>query len=112
MDSLSPDLLVAAVIVVLIAWSWDFHFWSNRPTARRSRSPLWLGFTATAASAMFLIAGIIGFNLSKRSRFFTGTAWTEGVIWWQVVAGLVLVPVAIYLLRRGVRDIERRLSRI
>lgn len=111
-DSLSSDLFLAAVIVVLIAWSWHFHVWSNSPTARRSRSPLWLGFTTTAASALFLIAGIIGFNLSKRSRFFSGTAWTDGVIWWQVAVGLVLVPVAIYLLRRGVGDIERKLSRI
>ena len=111
-DSLSPYLFLGAVVVVLIAWSWHFHFWSDSPTARQSRSPLWLGFTATATSALFLIAGIIGFNLSTRSRFFTGTAWSEGVIWWQVVVGLVLVPVAIYLLRRGVRDIERRLSRI
>ena len=111
-DSLSPSLFLGAVIVVLIGWSWLFHFWSNSPSARRSRSPLWLGFTATAGSALFLIAGIIGFDLSKRSRFFTGTAWTEGVIWRQVVVGLVLVPVAIYLLRRGVRDIKRRLSRI
>ena len=111
-DALSPSLFLAAVLVVLIAWSWQFHFWSNSPTARRSRSPLWLGFTATAASALFLIAGIIGFDLSKRSRFFTGTAWTEGVIWWQVAVGLVLVPLAIYLVRRGVQDIERRLSRI
>jgi uncharacterized membrane protein len=91
---------------------WHFQFWSNSPTARRSRSPLWLGFTATAASALFLIAGIIGLNLSKRRRFFDGTAWADGVIWWQVVVGLVLVPVAVYLLRRGARDIDRRLGRI
>jgi len=72
-----------------------------------------VGFTATAASALFLIAGlIIGLNLSKRSRFFIGTAWTDGVIWWQVVVGLVLVPVAVYLLRRGARDVDRRLGRI
>jgi hypothetical protein len=106
-DSLSPSLFLGAIIVVLIAWSWHFHFWSNSPAARRSRSPLWLGFTATAASALFLIAGITGFDLSKRSRFFTGTAWTEDVIWWQVAVGIVLVPVAIYLLRRGVQEIER-----
>ncbi len=112
METLSPYLFVGAVILVLIAWSWHFHFWSNSPIARRSRSPLWLGFTATAASAMFLIAGVIGFNLSTRSRFLAGTAWTDSVIWWQVVIGLVLVPVAIYLLRRGARDVARTLGRI
>jgi hypothetical protein len=112
METFLPYLFIGAVIVVLIAWSWHFHSWSNSPAARRARSPLWLGFTATAASALFLIAGIIGLNLSKRSRFFAGTAWTDGVIWWQVVVGLVLVPVAIYLLRRGARDIDRRLGRI
>jgi hypothetical protein len=112
METLLAYLFVGAVILVLIAWSWHFHFWSTSPAARRSRSPLWLGFTASAASALFLVAGIIGFNLSKRSRFFAGTAWTDGVIWWQVVIGLVLVPVAIYLLRRGARDIDRKLGRI
>jgi hypothetical protein len=111
-DTFPPYLFIGAVIVVVIAWSWHFHFWSNNPTARRSRSPLWLGFTATAASAVFLTAGIIGYNLSRRSRFFAGTAWTDGVIWWQVVVGVALVPVAIYLLRRGVRDIDRRLNHI
>ena len=104
-------LFIGAVIATLVAWSWHFHFWSNSATARRSRSPLWLGFTASAASALFLIAGIIGFSLTKHTRFFTGTAWIDGVIWWQVAVGLVLAPVAIYLLRRGVRDIQRTLGR-
>lgn len=111
MDTLLAYLLVGAVIVVLIAWSWYFHFWSNSPTARRSRSPLWLGFTATAASALLLIAGIIGFDLDRHGRFVAGTAWTGGVIWWEVVVGLALWPVAIYLLRRGARDIDRKLNR-
>ena len=112
METLLPYLFVGAVIVALIAWSWHFHFYSSSPTARRSRSPLWLGFTATAASALFLIAGIIGLNLSKRSRFLADTAWTDGVIWWQVVVGLVLVPVATFFLRRGAREVDRRLGRI
>jgi hypothetical protein len=112
METLLPYLFVGPVIVVVMAWWWHFHFLSNSPTARRMRSPLWLGFTATSASALFLVAGFIGFSLNRRSRFFTGTAWTDGVIWWQVVVGLVLAPVAIYLLWRGVRDIGRQLSRI
>ena len=112
MDPLLASLFVGAVIVVLIAWWWRFHFWSNTPGARRSQSPLWLGFSTTAASALFLVAGIIGFELDKHRRFVTGTAWTNGVIWWEVVVGLVLAPLAIYFLRRGVSDIERSLRRL
>ena len=112
MDTLLASLFVGAVIVILIAWWWRFHFWSNSPSARRSQSPLWLGFSTTAASALFLVAGITGFKLDRHSRFVTGTAWANGVIWWEVVVGLVLVPLAIYFLRRGVSDIERSLRRI
>jgi succinate dehydrogenase hydrophobic anchor subunit len=101
-------LFVGAVIAVLFTWWWHFHTWSNSPRARRARSPLWLGFSASAAAMMFLIAGMIGFNLSKRARFFDGTAWADGVIWWQVASGLALLPVAIYLLRRGVRELDVR----
>jgi len=108
MDTLLGYLFVGAVIVVLLAWSWHFHFWSNSPTARRSRTPLSLGLTATAASALFLIAGVIGFNLDKHSRFVAGTAWTGGVIMWEVVVGLLLIPLAIYFFRRGVRDIRQK----
>ena len=105
-----PYLFVAAFLAVLAAW-WHFNTWFGRsPTAKKSRSPLWLGFTATAASALFLISGSIGYNLSKRSRFLTGTAWNDGVIWWQVAVGVVLVPLALYLLRRGARDIDRSLG--
>jgi hypothetical protein len=60
---------------------------------------------------LFLIAGIIGLNLSKHASFIAGTAWTDGVIWRQVVVGLVLVPVAISLLRRGARDLNLKLGR-
>jgi hypothetical protein len=111
MEALVPYLFLGGVVLVVLAWSWHFHFWSNSPTARRSRSPLWLGFTATAASALFLVAGLIRLDLSRRSRLFTGAAWSDGVIWWQIAVGLILASVAIYLLRRGVRDIDRRLSR-
>ena len=112
MEAVLPYLVIAAVLVTLVGWWWYFHFWSKSPAAQRARSPLSFGFTATATSALFLIAGLIGFNLSKRSRFLSGSAWTDDVIWWQVAVGLALIPVAIYFLRRGARDIERRISRV
>jgi hypothetical protein len=107
MDALLPSLFVGAVVVMLMAWSWHFQGWSNSPRARRARSPLWLGFNATAGSALFLIAGLIGLDLSRRGRFSSGTAWTGGVIWWEVAVGLALAPLAFYLVRRGVRDLGR-----
>jgi hypothetical protein len=100
LESLLPYLVVAAIIAAVIAYSWQFHFWSPR-----SRSPLWLGFSATGMSALFLIAGLVGWDLSKHSRFVTGITRTGDVIWWQIAVGLAILPVAIYLLRRGVRDV-------
>lgn len=106
-----PYLYVGLFIAVLVAWSWHFHFWSNSPIARKSRTPLWLGFTTTATSALFLVSGVIGYNLNKHTRFVAGTAWNDGVLWWEVAVGVVLLPVAIFLLRRGARDIDQRLGR-
>jgi len=96
-------LFIGAVIAILIAWSWRFHFWSNSHTAQRSRTPLSVAVSTTAASALFLVTGISGCNLNTQSRFF----WTDGVIWWQVGIGLVLAPAAIYFWRLGIRDINR-----
>ncbi|MGH9408133.1 MAG: hypothetical protein ACRD1V_01610 [Vicinamibacterales bacterium] len=97
------------VIAIVIAWSCGFDAWSMSGTLRRSRSPLWTGFSLTAASALFLVTGLIGYNLSQHDRFVTGT-WADGVILWQVVVGLVMLPVAIHFLRRGVRDINQKPS--
>lgn len=94
---------IAAVVLVLIAWSWNYDIWSNSPNVRRRRNPLSLGFSASALSALFLISGIAGFNLDNRD-------WIDAVIWSQVLIGVVLMLTALYLLRRGARDIDRRIS--
>jgi hypothetical protein len=73
---------------------------------------LWLGCTATAASALFLIAGIHRARL-EQARWvlhrYRLDGWCDG---WQVMVGLALVPVAIYRLRRCARDIDLKLGRI
>jgi hypothetical protein len=101
-----PDwLFVAALALGGVAW-FRHDASSSSAVARRSRSPLWTGFTATFAATMFVVAGLVGFNLDRHSRFASGTAWSDGVIWWEVATGLVLAPIAILLVRRGIRDLH------
>ena len=101
-----PSLLfVAAVLLAGVAWFW-YYVWSDGAVAQRSRSPLWFGFTATAAAALFVGAGLIGFNLDRHSSFARGGPWSDGIIWWEVLTGLVFVAIAILLLRRGMRDLH------
>ena len=97
-------LFVGALVAILIAWSRHFHAWSNSPAARRSRRPLSAAVSTTAAAGLFLISGVIGFNI--RALPSATPIWANSVIWWEVVVGVVLLPVAIYLWRLGVRDID------
>ena len=69
----------------------------------RRRRPLFNALSLTAAAVLFLTTGIMGYTLSRHDRFVAGTPWSESVIWWQVGVGVVLVPLAAYLWRRGLR---------
>ena len=95
------------VLAGVALWSWLVY--SRSP--RRKATPAYMAFSATAVAALFLLAGFAGFNLSTRHRFLTGTAWSDGVIWWQVGIGLALVPLVVYFWRRAMSDIDRRLNR-
>ena len=109
MEAVTSYLYLAGFLAVLVAWSYYAHGWSDRPSAERMRSWLWGGFTASAASALFLISGFIGWKLNMHGQLFSNTEWTGSVIWPQVGVGLALVPFAVYLLRRGAREIDRRI---
>src|SRR5689334_24342180 len=105
MRALPSLLFVGAIAVAFLAWLWHYA-WSDGTVARRSRSPLWIGFSTSAAAALFVVAGLIGFNLDRHSRSAIGGAWSGEVIWWEVLLGLVLVPAAVALVRRGIRDLH------
>jgi hypothetical protein len=92
---------VLILVAFLAAWTW-FLYKSSRG---RMWSPLWMAFSATAAAALFIGAGAIGYTLSKRDRFVAGTAWSDSVIWWQIGVGLALLPLAVYLSRKGARSL-------
>jgi hypothetical protein len=73
----------------------------------RRRSPIFNALSLTAASALFVVTGLIGFTLSRHDRFVAGTPWSPTVIWWQVWMGFALVPLAAWFWRAGLRALTR-----
>ena len=73
----------------------------------RRRRPIFNALSLTAAAVLFLTTGVMGYTLSKHDRFVAGTAWTDGVIWWQVAAGAVLLVPAAFFWRSGLRRLTR-----
>ena len=105
---LDQILPVLAVVALLAGSSWLLYVRSGG----RWWSPLWLAFSATATSTMFVGAGIIGYMLSKRQRFLAGTGWSDTVIWWQIWVGLAAAVVALVFWRVGLRGIRADQARL
>jgi|SRR4029079_17134249 hypothetical protein len=101
MEQLVP---VLAIVMIVAAGVW-FQY---RLSRGRMWTPLWLAFSATAASIMFIAAGTMGYNLDTHSRFIARTPWSPAVIWWEVGVGLVLAVLSAFLWRQGVRSQQTR----
>jgi hypothetical protein len=95
-----------AVVVASVIWSWFVY----KRRGRRTASPQAMAFTTTTIAVLFIVAGSAGYMLDKRARFFADSAWSDDVIWWEIGVGFAFVPLALYFWRRGLRDIDRRLS--
>jgi hypothetical protein len=64
-----------------------------------------LAFTFTAFALVCLVAGTIGYNLSRHPRFVNGTAWSDTVIWWEIGLGAAVLPLAVYFWRKALRSL-------
>jgi len=87
---LSALAAVAGVIVFLVVSQIAVY----RMSGGRIWSAQWLAFSFTAGAALFLIAGFLGYNLSRHARFVSGTGWTGGVLWFEVLVGAVMGGIA------------------
>jgi membrane protein implicated in regulation of membrane protease activity len=76
--------------------------WLSKPMRR----PVPLACSATALAALFLGAGVSGRTLSRHEAFVAGTAWTGGVVWWQVGVGVALRGMSVWLWRRAIRSLH------
>ena len=93
-------VFVVLVISIIATWHSQYGAFGVR------RGPLWPAFSSTFVSILFLGAGVFGYYLSRHERFVAGTAWRDGVIWWQVWVGLGLLVFAGAMWRRGLRSIR------
>jgi hypothetical protein len=93
---------VLGVVTVIAAGTW-FQY---RLSRGRMWTPLWLAFSATATSILFIVAGTLGVNLSKQSRFLAGDASSHGVVWWEVGVGVAVAIASVFLWRQGVRSLQ------
>ena len=99
MDSVIP---VLTLVALLAAW----NIFLYKRSGGRAWSPLWMAFSTTAAAVLFLVAGSIGYTLSKHDRFVDDTASAGGVIWWEIGVGLGTALLAAYFWRRGLQKIR------
>ena len=97
-------LVLLIVLAALVWFQWKFGIgYAIR------RGPLWLAFSGTLAALLFPGAGVGGYNMSKHQRAVEGTAWRDGVIWWEIWIGAAVVVLAVAMLRRGIPAHGRRM---
>lgn len=99
MDRVIPLLMIVALIA-----AWNVFLYKR--SDGRAWSPLWMAFSTTAAAALFLVAGTIGYTLSKHDRIVAHTAWAGGVIWWEIGVGFGAALLAVYFWRKGLQKIR------
>lgn len=99
MDRVIPVLTLVALVV-----AWNVFLY--RRSGGRAWSPLWMAFSTTAAAVLYLVAGTIGYTLSRHDQFVANTAWTGSVIWWEICVGIGAALVAVYFWRKGLQKIR------
>lgn len=100
MERVLPMLTIVAFVA---AW----HLFFYKQSGGRTWSWLWAAFGTTAAAALYLVAGAIGYILDRHDRFIADSAWAGSVIWSEIGVGLVLALVATFCWRRGLQKIRQ-----
>lgn len=97
--------VIAILAIVAFVGAWEFLFYKQ--SGGRTLSWLWSAFGTTAASAMYLVAGAIGYTLNRHDRFITHTAWAGHVIWSEIGLGVALALVATFCWHKGLQRLRR-----
>jgi hypothetical protein len=71
-----------------------------------AQTTLGYAFSWTLGAALFLVSGLTGYRLNRRSAFLNSDRWSEDFIWQQIWIGLALACAAIWFWRKGLREIR------
>jgi len=88
--------LIGVVLAVLVV-STRLHSrsWPGRPGWQYQRV-----FSVGFGGLLFLVAGLIGWDLKYSHGWFQGTKWVDAPIWWEVILGSGLLLLAGFWARR------------
>ena len=95
MDYQLLALIAVMIAVAIVATRQHSRAWPGRPGWQYQRV-LSVGF----AGLLFVVAGLIGWDLSYSHGWFQGTKWVDGPVWWQVALGSSLLVLAVFFARR------------
>jgi hypothetical protein len=98
MDRVIPVLTIVAFVA-------GWNLWLYKRSG--GWNPLWMAFSTTAAAALFLITGVIGYTLGRHERFVAHTAWAGHMIWPQILIGFLSGLMAVHFWRKGLQRMRR-----
>lgn len=91
-------LLIAMIAATVVVGVKSDHWWPLTGSSPRHHYQRF--FSATAAGLLFLVSGLIGWDLRHSHGWFAGTKWVDGRVWWEVVLGAALLILAGFWARR------------
>lgn len=87
----TPILIIAGLVVLSVGWQLFVYRRSGRPWW----NPLWMAFTITAVALLYLIAGLIGYDVPRHNPFIDRPAvWVGQVVWPQVLFSSIMLLIS------------------
>jgi len=94
-DDQALVLICMIVAVLVLATRLHSRAWPGRPGWQYQRV-----FSVGFGGLLFLVSGLIGWDLQYSHGWFQGTKWVDAPIWWEIGVGTALLLLAVFWARR------------
>jgi phosphatidylglycerophosphate synthase len=97
---MTPILIIAGLLVVSVGW----NYFASKRSGRPWWNPLWMAFTLTAVALLYLVAGLLGYDVPRHNPFIEKPAiWVGHVVWPQVAWASTALLLSGFFWWRGLR---------